>query len=99
MSTYIGDGLSEREALENKHELTVREEIEIFRVKSQSFLAGEISENDFRPFRLRHGIYGQRQPGVQMVRCKIPGGLLSAAQMDQLAHISETFAGGKGHLT
>ena len=52
MSTYIGDGLSEREALENKHEATVREEIEIFRTKSQSFLAGEISENDFRPFRL-----------------------------------------------
>src|SRR5438552_4256706 len=99
MSTYIGDGLSEREALENKHELTVREEIEIFRVKSQSFLAGEISENDFRPFRLRHGIYGQRQAGVQMVRCKIPGGLLTARQVEQMARIADEFGGGRGHLT
>src|SRR2546423_9624315 len=99
MSTYIGDGLSEREALENKHEATVREEIETFRVKSQAFLAGEIPEDDFRPFRLKHGIYGQRQPGVQMVRCKIPGGLLTAAQMEQLARISDIFAGGKGHIT
>src|SRR5437773_7682373 len=99
MSTYIGDGLSEREALENKHELTVREEIEIFRAKSQSFLAGQISENDFRPFRLKHGIYGQRQAGVQMVRCKIPTGLLTADQVDQLGRIAEEFGGGKTHLT
>src|SRR5882724_3032854 len=99
MSTYIGDGLSEREVLENKHEVTVREEIEIFRTKSQSFLAGEISENDFRPFRLKHGIYGQRQPGVQMVRCKIPGGLLTARQAEQMALMADEFGGGKGHLT
>src|SRR6267154_202499 len=99
MSTYIGDGLSEREALENKHEATVREEIEIFRTKSQSFLAGEISENDFRPFRLKHGIYGQRQAGVQMVRCKIPGGLLTARQMEQMARIADEYGGGRGHLT
>jgi len=99
MSTYIGDGLSEREALENKHEATVREEIEIFRTKSQAFLAGEISEDDFRPFRLRHGIYGQRQAGVQMVRCKIPGGLLTARQCEQMARIADEFGGGRGHLT
>ena len=48
--------------------------------KARSFLAGEITENDFRPFRLKHGIYGQRQAGVQMVRCKIPGGLLTSAR-------------------
>ena len=36
----------------------------------------------FRPFRLKHGIYGQRQPGVQMVRTKIPGGLLTSRQID-----------------
>ena len=67
--------------------------------KPAEFLAGEIPEDEFRPFRLKHGIYGQRQPGVQMVRCKIPGGLLTAAQMEQLARIADEFAGGKGHLT
>ena len=59
-----------------------------------SFLAGEITDDDFRPFRLKHGIYGQRQPGVQMVRCKIPGGLLTADQIDQLARIADEFGGG-----
>ncbi|MBS1858181.1 MAG: nitrite/sulfite reductase [Acidobacteria bacterium] len=77
----------------------MREEIEIFRAKAQSFLAGEISENDFRPFRLKHGIYGQRQPGVQMVRCKIPGGLFTARQAEQLGRIADEFGGGRGHIT
>src|SRR5215471_5097478 len=99
MSTYIESGLSEREVLESKYETTVRDEIETFRAKAQSFLAGEITENDFRPFRLKHGIYGQRQAGVQMVRCKIPGGLLTAEQVLQFARIADEFAGGKSHLT
>jgi sulfite reductase beta subunit-like hemoprotein len=87
------------ENLAATHEKTVREEIETFRAKSQAFLAGEISENDFRPFRLKHGIYGQRQAGVQMVRCKIPGGLLTAQQADQFARVADEFGGGRGHLT
>ena len=93
MSASIQDSLAV------EHEKTVRDEIEIFRAKSQEFLAGTISENDFRPFRLKHGIYGQRQAGVQMVRCKIPGGLMTARQTEQLARIADEFGGGKGHLT
>ncbi len=88
-----------REELELQHEHTVREEIEIFRDRAQKVLAGEISEDEFRPFRLRHGIYGQRQAGVQMVRCKIPSGLLTARQVEQLGLIAEQFGGGRGHLT
>jgi sulfite reductase beta subunit-like hemoprotein len=99
MAALIEDILSVREDFELQHDRLVREEIETFRRKANAFIAGEIPEDDFRPFRLKHGIYGQRQPGVQMIRCKVPGGLLSAAQMEQLARISETFAGGKGHLT
>jgi sulfite reductase beta subunit-like hemoprotein len=99
MAAFIEDALSVREDFELQHDRLVREEIETFRRKANAFLAGEIPEDDFRPFRLKHGIYGQRQPGVQMVRCKIPGGLMTTAQMEQLAHISETFAGGKGHIT
>jgi sulfite reductase beta subunit-like hemoprotein len=99
MPQAIEDARSVRDDFETQHDLLVREEIETFRRKAHAFLAGEIPEEEFRPFRLKHGIYGQRQPGVQMVRCKIPGGLLTAAQMDQLAHISDTFAAGKGHIT
>src|SRR5262245_57596485 len=99
MSTYMESGLSDRQVIETKYDKTVREEIETFRAKAQAFLAGEISENDFRPFRLKHGIYGQRQSGVQMVRCKIPSGLMTACQAEQLGRIADEFGGGKGHLT
>src|SRR5271157_1207202 len=84
---------------ELQHDRTVREEIEIFRRKAEAFLAGEIPEDEFRPFRLKHGIYGQRQPGVQMVRCKIPGGVATSRQAEQFARIADEFGGGRGHLT
>src|ERR1017187_4381763 len=99
MATSTEDALSQREQLESQYDITVRQEIETFRTKAMAFLAGEITEADFRPFRLKHGIYGQRQPGVQMVRCKIPGGLLTAPQVNQLARIADEFGGGRGHLT
>src|SRR4051812_10517591 len=99
MSTYIDGALSEREVLETKYDKTVREEIETFRAKSREYLDGAITDNDFRPYRLRHGIYGQRQAGVQMVRCKIPGGLFTAEQSEQLGRIADEFGGGRGHLT
>ena len=88
-----------REQFEKEHDCLVREEIETFRQRSEAFLAGEITEDQFRPFRLKHGIYGQRQPGVQMVRCKIPGGLLTGPQVEQLAVVADEFGGGKGHIT
>ena len=87
------------EEFEAAHQSVVRQEIEVFRAKAAEFLAGAIPEDQFRPFRLKHGIYGQRQPGVQMVRCKIPSGTLTAAQAEQLAVIAEEFGGGRGHLT
>lgn len=88
-----------REELELQHERTVREEIEIFRDRAAKVLAGQITDDEFRPFRLKHGIYGQRQPGVQMVRCKVPSGLLTARQLERLGDIAEEFGGGRGHLT
>jgi sulfite reductase beta subunit-like hemoprotein len=88
-----------REKLELAHERRVREDIELFRSRAAKVLAGEMTDDEFRPFRLRDGIYGQRQPGVQMVRTKIPGGLLTSKQLDQLGNIAEIFGGGRGHLT
>jgi sulfite reductase beta subunit-like hemoprotein len=84
---------------ELQYDRTVREEIEVFRRKAEAFLAGEIPEDEFRPFRLKHGIYGQRQPGVQMVRCKIPGGVATSRQLEQFGRIADEFGGGRGHLT
>jgi len=88
-----------RESFEQEHEHTVREEIERFRAKAQQVLAGAVTEDEFRGFRLRYGIYGQRQQGVQMVRTKIPSGMVTAAQLERLADVADEFGGGKGHLT
>ena len=95
----VSDTLSELQLIEQQYDQTVREDIELFRTQSQAFLSGQINDDQFRPHRLRRGIYGQRQPGVQMIRTKVPGGLLTAAQMRKLAWIADEFAGSKGHLT
>jgi sulfite reductase beta subunit-like hemoprotein len=100
MSTAVPQqGLTPREQFEEAHEKVVRDEIEYFRRTAASVLAGEIPDDKFRPYRLSHGIYGQRQPGVQMVRCKIPGGLVTSRQLEQLAKVADEFGGGRGHLT
>src|SRR5579859_2874363 len=95
----IAEPLSEQQILEDQYDRTVREDIEKFRQQAQSLLDGKITDDELRPHRLRRGIYSQRQPGVQMIRTKVPGGLLTATQMRQLARVADEFAGGKGHLT
>ena len=84
---------------EAEYDATVRADIELFRSYAEKFVAGEITDDQFRAQRLRRGIYSQRQANVHMIRTKVPGGILTAAQMDQLALIADQFAGGKGHLT
>jgi sulfite reductase beta subunit-like hemoprotein len=84
---------------EQQHDETVRTEIERFRTNINEFLAGNLTDDQFRALRLRFGCYGQRQPNVQMIRTKIPGGKLTAGQLDALAAVSDEFAGGKGHFT
>src|SRR6202051_4284300 len=85
--------------LAQEYDRTVRSDIELFRTQAESFLSGDITDDQLRPHRLRRGIYSQRQPGVQMIRTKVPGGLLTATQMRQLGRVADDFAGGKGHLT
>jgi sulfite reductase beta subunit-like hemoprotein len=82
-----------------EYDRIVREDIELFRQAANRYTSGEINDDQFRSHRLRRGIYGQRQPGVHMVRTKIPGGIATADQFAALASIAEDFGGGKGHLT
>jgi sulfite reductase beta subunit-like hemoprotein len=93
------DVLTTQQLLEQNYDRIVREDIELFRAQAQQYLAGKLTADEFRPFRLRRGIYSQRQDGVHMIRTKIPGGLLTAAQMRTLAEVADRFGGGKGHLT
>ena len=91
--------LAARNDFEQQHDETVRTEIERFRTHINEFLAGKLTDDQFRALRLRFGCYGQRQPNVQMIRTKIPGGKLTAGQLDALAAVSDEFAAGKGHFT
>src|ERR1700684_3304828 len=91
--------LPDLQATEQQYDSTVREDIELFRQQAQLNLGGQLTDDEFRPWRLRRGIYSQRQAGVQMIRTKVPGGSLTAAQMEQLAAVADEFAFGKAHLT
>ena len=77
----------------------ILEEIEGFEEEARKMLAGDVSVDIFKPFRLQHGIYGQRQPGVNMIRIKIPFGGLTANQLRRIAEVADTYATGVGHVT
>ena len=77
----------------------IREEIETFEDEVVRVQAGEIPMDLFKPFRLQYGIYGQRQPDVQMVRIKIPFGGITANQFRRIAELADTYGTGVGHIT
>jgi len=60
---------------------------------------GEITPEDWRRFRLVRGTYGQRQDDVQMLRIKIPQGIVTASQMRTLASVATRFSRGFCHIT
>jgi sulfite reductase beta subunit-like hemoprotein len=75
-------------------------EFDDFDTEAAKFLRGDTPENEFIGFRLRQGVYGQRQPGVQMVRVKIPFGGITPEQLDMFATVVEEWAPlRKGHVT
>lgn len=57
------------------------------------FQSGEMDAERFTAVRLQHGIYGQRQDDVYMVRVKIPGGLLNRDRLVALADTIEKYSG------
>src|SRR3989441_1199618 len=77
----------------------IEAEIVRFEEKAQQLQSGALTAEQFRPFRLKHGTYGQRQPGFQMLRVKIAAGVLKPAQLRVLAEIADEYSTGRGHLT
>lgn len=67
--------------------------------KIRLFREGKIDDDKFRSLRLLRGIYGQRQPGVQMVRIKLPFGRVNTKQIRRIADISEEYASSNLHAT
>ena len=71
-----------------------------FSSEAGSFLSGEQGEDTFIPFRLKQGVYGQRQADVQMIRVKLPFGGITPEQMDAFADVVERWVPlRKGHIT
>ena len=68
-----------------------------FRDQTRRYLNGELSEDDFRPLRLRNGLYIQRF--APMLRIAIPYGLLSSTQLRMLASIARRYDRSYGHFT
>ena len=68
-----------------------------FRDQVRRRLAGELTEDEFRPLRLRNGLYIQRQ--APMLRIAVPYGILASRQLRMLAHIARTYDRGYGHFT
>jgi sulfite reductase beta subunit-like hemoprotein len=78
----------------------IAREFDDFDNEAEKFLAGDRPENEYIGFRLKQGVYGQRQPDVQMIRIKLPFGGVTPDQMDNFADVIERYAPlNKGHIT
>jgi len=78
----------------------LRREFDDFDGEAEKFLDGQTPENEFIGFRLKQGVYGQRQADVQMIRVKLPMGGITPDQMDAFASAIERYAPlNKGHIT
>ena len=75
----------------------VTERVAQFRDQTLRFLSGKLSEDEFRPLRLRNGLYIQKH--APMLRIAIPYGLLSTRQLRMLAHLARKYDRDYGHFT
>jgi sulfite reductase (ferredoxin) len=95
--------IEDPEVLENVpgHVIPILErEFDDFDTESGKFLNGETPEDQFIGFRLKQGVYGQRQPDVQMVRVKLPMGGITPEQLEAFADVIDKYVPlKKGHIT
>ncbi len=104
-----GHGLPKAGSLENPELLQnvpgqvipiLAAEFDDFSTEAGKFLRGEMQEDEFIRFRLRQGVYGQRQADVQMVRVKLPMGGVTPDQLDAFADVVDKYVPlRKGHIT
>src|SRR5271155_1177786 len=78
----------------------IEREFDDFKTEAGKFLQGDMPEDEFIKFRLKQGVYGQRQADVQMIRVKLPFGGVTPEQMESFADVIEKYAPlRKGHIT
>jgi sulfite reductase (NADPH) hemoprotein beta-component len=85
---YIYDDIDQR---------IVDERVAQYRDQTRRYLAGELSDDEFRPLRLQNGLYIQRH--APMLRIAIPYGLLASKQLRKLAHIARVYDRGYAHFS
>jgi sulfite reductase (ferredoxin) len=78
----------------------LQREFDDFQTEATKFLEGQTEEDEFIKFRLKQGVYGQRQADVQMIRVKLPFGGVTPEQMESFADVVEKYVPlNKGHIT
>jgi sulfite reductase beta subunit-like hemoprotein len=78
----------------------LQREYDDFKTEATKFLDGQTEEDEFIKFRLKQGVYGQRQADVQMIRVKLPFGGVTPEQMEAFADVVEKYVPlRKGHIT
>jgi sulfite reductase (NADPH) hemoprotein beta-component len=75
----------------------VNERVTQYRDQTNRYLAGELSEDEFRPLRLQNGLYIQRQ--APMLRIAVPYGMLSSKQLRKLGEIAKKYDKAYGHFS
>ncbi len=75
----------------------VAERVAQFRGQVQRRLAGELTEDQFKPLRLMNGLYLQLH--AYMLRVAVPYGTLSSKQMRRLGEVARKYDKGYGHFT
>jgi len=75
----------------------VDERVKQYRDQTRRFLAGELSDEEFRPLRLQNGLYIQRH--APMLRIAVPYGMLSSRQLRKLGDIAKRYDRGYGHFS
>jgi sulfite reductase (NADPH) hemoprotein beta-component len=75
----------------------VNERVAQYRDQTQRYLAGELSDEEFRPLRLQNGLYIQRQ--APMLRIAVPYGMLSSRQLRKLGDIAQKYDKAYGHFS
>jgi sulfite reductase (NADPH) hemoprotein beta-component len=75
----------------------VAQRVAQYRDQTRRFLAGELTEDEFRPLRLQNGLYVQKH--APMLRIAVPYGLMSSVQLRALARIGRKYDRGYGHFT
>ena len=75
----------------------VNERVAQFRDQTERYLAGKLTEDEYRPLRLQNGLYVQRY--APMLRMAVPYGLMNSKQLRKIAEISKKYDRGYAHVS